>query len=447
MKRTINEAVDFLKSEDTEKKVRKIHSNNEQIEGINLDGFKRTIKYHYVLYCLFHNLEIDYSFLYKNVNDDFKHSSCFTSCIFRNYDFSASSIVYLKLSEVCNRIFAEFLVTGQHHIIYFIQGTHETILKTANNLVKLFPNTYFNNDEIGLLEIVLYDNKPKNKDYLFEKYKSQVKRHEIINDLKDHFDCEEDVYFYYLFFSHGVKDNDVEILKKIPLIFHNFNLPLFDFSTFPKILGKNWENKLLTISEYEHRHYRLTSDLVSKYPVDFIHDTIKELLKIEKKDGIEVIGKLEAQSDKYLLTDPARIDYKQLKIDYEKDRVFEDLELCERLKIDQSKLIGGWKVYQLCTKYELKEEGRYQNHCVGGYNDKVERGISKIFSFRKGEIRWTVEYCRSQGFLNTWHIVQSQGKYRIHKNGYTPYDARCIDYNEKYVEKILNEQKVSYAEF
>ena len=58
--------------------------------------------------------------------------------------------------------------------------------------------------------------------------------------------------------------------------------------------------------------------------------------------------------------------------------------------------IDGYRITPLTTKQHLVTEGTQMKHCVLTYADKVKKGISGIFSIKRGEDRATVELVREE---------------------------------------------------
>jgi hypothetical protein len=110
----------------------------------------------------------------------------------------------------------------------------------------------------------------------------------------------------------------------------------------------------------------------------------------------------------------------------------ESVPIIEPLNLEY-KEIYGFKIVELVTVRQLKDEGDFQMHCVGGYKPTPKK---RIFSIRwensEGELRQTVQVSSEQ-------VIQSQGKHRKSIAQYSEKEHKTLKHIENYLVQSMNQ--------
>ena len=203
----------------------------------------------------------------------------------------------------------------------------------------------------------------------------------------------------------------------------------------PKLLNRNVSDFYRVFSNLVHfddifqKHY--DAELVFDFILDILNlieiiskDNAKSL-NITKKDLINTMFGVLESDQKYLsyLEDYILSDKKTDKIysalleDFKtqvKDKLLTDLIKFPRIVVKDDE---GHTIEELIQGFELKSEGSYLNHCVGGYVRAVELGrsiIARIYknspftSENKQNFRYTVELSYDE-ITNDFRTVQIRG--------------------------------------
>jgi len=137
---------------------------------------------------------------------------------------------------------------------------------------------------------------------------------------------------------------------------------------------------------------------------------LKNLRSLKKEYGEYIIGYLENDTNlsKYIV------------LDYSKFKAYiEDKLQLERKALKENSLSfnleNKYIVQELITSRELKEEGEYMGHCVGGYSHLVREGGTFIFSVKTTDKshRATIEIVKEDSGDN-YRLVQYKGRFNKH---------------------------------
>lgn len=248
--------------------------------------------------------------------------------------------------------------------------------------------------------------------------KGRLHSNEVYQSLNNWYDFK---HVYEIYYGDGANNRRRELLKALEPYCYLYEVVLRDVSFYLKDLDrqKNWKARLNKLNTFLKEH-NLLKGYLAQYSVAEQLNILTVYSRVEKTHGKWAIGYLETQN--------------KLLIDFE-----EIQSVLERAEIDWNKILiepielpefsGGWQCIELITSSMLLEEGQYNNHCVGGYADVIENKDCRIFSFRKGTIRHTVQYYHAK-YKKIWQIEQSCGKNNCDKISYSSVDAKYLRYNE-----------------
>jgi hypothetical protein len=204
-------------------------------------------------------------------------------------------------------------------------------------------------------------------------------------------------------YGNGVKKHQkeqwLELLKYITLC----NACITN-DTYFLTLPKGWKTQLARLGKFTNEHCGITNWF--KYlNLDKQLELFKFIENLVTVEGKWVIGILE--NDFY--SDSLCIDLIKLKITEKINSAKTRLNkvLVTPLPINRHYL--ECEVIELVTSLQLLDEGRYNNHCVGGYSNSLNEN-RRIFSIRIDKYRFTCEFTQGKysrtDNITDWRLVQ-----------------------------------------
>ena len=212
---------------------------------------------------------------------------------------------------------------------------------------------------------------------------------------------------YNLFHGKGVKKYQRDLLsefKEYPFLIKHIlryeDIPEY-FNYFTS-LPKGWKQKLKYLNDLLKQHEPLRRMYLNRVTFISLIKGGNIFKKAEEELGLSALGILENTYIKYRLKREG-FSFENIKKIVQEQSIADSTALVEPLNLPQ--FAYGWNCIELYTGSLLREEGNYNKHCVGGYSASISPNC-RIFSFRKGKLRHTVEYIRD-GLR--WKLAQEGG--------------------------------------
>jgi hypothetical protein len=204
-------------------------------------------------------------------------------------------------------------------------------------------------------------------------------------------------------YGNGVKKHQKEQWLEL-LKYYTLCNACITNDTYFLTLPKGWKTQLARLGKFTNEHYGIT--IWFKYlNLDKQLELFKFIENLVTVEGKWVIGILE--NDFY--SDSLCIDLIKLKITEKINSAKTRLNkvLVTPLPINRHYL--ECEVIELVTSLQLLDEGRYNNHCVGGYSNSLNEN-RRIFSIRIDKYRFTCEFTQGKysrtDNITDWRLVQ-----------------------------------------
>ncbi len=204
-------------------------------------------------------------------------------------------------------------------------------------------------------------------------------------------------------YGNGVKKHQKEKWLEL-LKYYTLCNACITNDTYFLTLPKGWKTQLARLGKFTNEHYEITNWF--KYlNLDKQLELFKFIENLVTVEGKWVIGILE--NDFY--SDSLCIDLIKLKITEKINSAKTRLNkvLVTPLPINRHYL--ECEVIELVTSLQLLDEGRYNNHCVGGYSNSLNEN-RRIFSIRIDKYRFTCEFTQGKysrtDNITDWRLVQ-----------------------------------------
>lgn len=204
-------------------------------------------------------------------------------------------------------------------------------------------------------------------------------------------------------YGNGVKKHQKEKWLEL-LKYYTLCNACITNDTYFLTLPKGWKTQLARLGKFTNEHYEITNWF--KYlNLDKQLELFKFIENLVTVEGKWVIGILE--NDFY--SDSLCIDLIKLKITEKINSAKTRLNkvLVTPLPINRHYL--ECEVIELVTSLQLLDEGRYNNHCVGGYFNSLNEN-RRIFSIRIDKYRFTCEFTQGKysrtDNITDWRLVQ-----------------------------------------
>jgi hypothetical protein len=204
-------------------------------------------------------------------------------------------------------------------------------------------------------------------------------------------------------YGNGVKKHQKEQWLEL-LKYYTLCNACITNDTYFLTLPKGWKTQLARLGKFTNEHCGITNWF--KYlNLDKQLELFKFIENLVTVEGKWVIGILE--NDFY--SDSLCIDLIKLKITEKINSAKTRLNkvLVTPLPINRHYL--ECEVIELVTSFQLLDEGRYNNHCVGGYSNSLNEN-RRIFSIRIDKYRFTCEFTQGKysrtDNITDWRLVQ-----------------------------------------
>lgn len=195
-----------------------------------------------------------------------------------------------------------------------------------------------------------------------------------------------------------IPNNTIELLVS-SILLKGFN-NLDKFSKLNTQAIKSFIKKSKAHSELTNFYENFTS-------IEEVEKVNHILTELEKEFGVLVYGFLNRKN-----LQPKHFDYETLRKQLLYSQTINSVELKDRLiDIDNEK----YSIKELIKGLELKEEGTFMGHCVGGYTYSVKNGDSIIIALNNKAIpkRMTIELTpkNKEDLSQKYRIVQLKGRF------------------------------------
>lgn len=325
------------------------------------------------------------------------------NCCMIGIDLSTKQLIYKPE-------FAAFLQTRQIEAVNF-NNSKSTLFRLLKKK-RQYPDAYLDIDKIiGFIAHINRGNKlTKIPSYITEDDLKSISNYVKLNNLNEcifvpldglktwsWYEKHTNLVFQRLY-GNGVKkyqkEQWLELLKNYTL----FNTCITNDNYF-LTLPKGWKTQLTKLGKFTDEHGAIVN-WFSSFNLNEQIELFKFIEHLVEVEGKWIIGELEMQVHE----------------------VFDNLEL---VKLEITNIINSAKtrlnkvlvtplpierhylecaVIELVTPLQLLDEGKYNNHCVGGYSNSLN-DKHRIFSIRIDKYRFTCEF-RCTKPVNTWYIVQ-----------------------------------------
>ena len=179
--------------------------------------------------------------------------------------------------------------------------------------------------------------------------------------------------------------------------------------TYFLTLPKGWKTQLARLGKFTNEHYSIINWF--KYlNLDKQLELFKFIENLINVEGKWVIGELEnhSPSNSFNTVELSKLEITNV-INSAKTRL--NKVLVTPLPINRHYL--ECEVIELVTPLQLLDEGKYNNHCVGGYSNSLNEN-RRIFSIRIDKYRFTCEFkyhdyrntIGTGNIVNPWYLIQ-----------------------------------------
>jgi len=202
-------------------------------------------------------------------------------------------------------------------------------------------------------------------------------------------------------YGNGVKKHQKEQWLEL-LKYYTLCNACITNDTYFLTLPKGWKTQLAKLGKFTNEHYGITNWF--KYlNLDKQLELFKFIENLITVEGKWVIGTLES------------IEFDNWKSNYDLNLLKERItKLINDNKVKLNKVLVTplpinrhyleCEVIELVTPLQLLDEGKYNNHCVGGYSNSLNEN-RRIFSIRIDKYRFTCEF-RLLASNAAWYLVQ-----------------------------------------
>jgi hypothetical protein len=317
--------------------------------------------------------------------------------------------------------FAAFLVTRQIEVVNF-NNSKSTLFRLLKKK-RQYPDAYLDVDKI--VGYIAHINKSDNLRWRIPSYITNDDLNLISNYFK--FDTFNQFIGYYIIpelhlivlydknnntvfqrlYGNGVKKHQKEQWLEL-LKYYKLSNACITNDTYFLTLPKGWKTQLARLGKFTNEHYSIVNWF--KYlNLDKQLELFKFIENLINVEGKWVIGELEnhSPSNSFNTVELSKLEITNV-INSAKTRL--NKVLVTPLPINRHYL--ECEVIELVTPLQLLDEGKYNNHCVGGYSNSLNEN-RRIFSIRIDKYRFTCEF-KSTKYTNIvgnkkstdWYLVQ-----------------------------------------
>ena len=211
-------------------------------------------------------------------------------------------------------------------------------------------------------------------------------------------------------YGNGVKKHQKEQWLEL-LKYYKLSNACITNDTYFLTLPKGWKTQLARLGKFTNEHYSIVNWF--KYlNLDKQLELFKFIENLINVEGKWVIGVLES------------IEFEDWKSNYDLNLLKERItKLINDNKVKLNKVLVTplpinrhyleCEVIELVTPLQLLDEGKYNNHCVGGYSNSLNEN-RRIFSIRIDKYRFTCEFkyhdyrntIGTGNIVNPWYLIQ-----------------------------------------
>jgi hypothetical protein len=316
--------------------------------------------------------------------------------------------------------FATFLVTRQIEVVNF-NNSKSTLFRLLKKK-RQYPDAYLDVDKIvGYIAHINYDHRNlkvpsfiTNDDLnLISNYFkldgiNQFRSFRPIDELDEvqPHDKHWNIVFQRLY-GNGVKKYQKEQWLEL-LKYYTLCNACITNDTYFLTLPKGWKIQLARLGKFTNEHYAIVR-FFAKFNLDKqieLFKFINDLVDVEGNWIIGIIENFHANNELVTLDELKHLITKTIA----ESKVKLNKVLVTPLPINRHYL--ECEVIELVTALQLMDEGKYNNHCVGGYSNSLNEN-RRIFSIRIDKYRFTCEF-KSTKYTNIvgnkkstdWYLVQ-----------------------------------------
>ena len=209
-------------------------------------------------------------------------------------------------------------------------------------------------------------------------------------------------------YGNGVKKHQKEQWLEL-LKYYKLSNDCITNETYFLTLPKGWKTQLARLGKFTNEHYSIVNWF--KYlNLDKQLELFKFIENLINVEGKWVIGELEnhSPSNSFNTVELSKLEITNV-INSAKTRL--NKVLVTPLPINRHYL--ECEVIELVTPLQLLDEGKYNNHCVGGYSNSLNEN-RRIFSIRIDKYRFTCEFkyhdyrntIGTGNIVNPWYLIQ-----------------------------------------
>ena len=205
-------------------------------------------------------------------------------------------------------------------------------------------------------------------------------------------------------YGNGVKKYQKEQWLEL-LKYYELSNACITNDTYFLTLPKGWKTQLARLGKFTNEHHAITN-WFKNFNLDKQLELFKFIENLVIVEGKWVIGILENEFNKAYCN--SSIDLIKFKIteliNSAKTRL--NKVLVTPLPINRHYL--ECEIIELVTPLQLLDEGKYNNHCVGGYSNSLNE-THRIFSIRIDKYRFTCEFRYTNytaSNIQVWYLVQ-----------------------------------------
>ena len=320
--------------------------------------------------------------------------------------------------------FAAFLNTRQIEVINF-NNSKSTLFRLLKKK-RQYPDAYLDVDKI--VGYIAHINKSDNLRWRIPSYITNDDLNLISNYFK--FDTFNEFIGYYIIpelhlivlydknnntvfqrlYGNGVKKHQKEQWLEL-LKYYMLSNACITNDTYFLTLPKGWKTQLARLGKFTNEHYSIINWF--KYlNLDKQLELFKFIENLINVEGKWVIGVLEST------------EFENWKSNYDLNLLKERItKLINDNKVKLNKVLVTplpinrhyleCEVIELVTPLQLLDEGKYNNHCVGGYSNSLNEN-RRIFSIRIDKYRFTCEFkyhdyrntIGTGNIVNPWYLIQ-----------------------------------------
>lgn len=318
--------------------------------------------------------------------------------------------------------FAAFLNTRQIEVVNF-NNSKSTLFRLLKKK-RQYPDAYLDVDKI--VGYIAHINKSDNLRWRIPSYITNDDLNLISNYFK--FDTFNQFIGYYIIpelhlivlydknnntvfqrlYGNGVKKHQKEQWLEL-LKYYMLSNACITNDTYFLTLPKGWKTQLARLGKFTNEHYSIINWF--KYlNLDKQLELFKFIENLINVEGKWVIGELEnhSPSNSFNTVELSKLEITNV-INSAKTRL--NKVLVTPLPINRHYL--ECEVIELVTPLQLLDEGKYNNHCVGGYSNSLNEN-RRIFSIRIDKYRFTCEFkyhdyrntIGTGNIVNPWYLIQ-----------------------------------------